>query len=41
MPPALLRKLPHLPPDRIVGHGVGLKDTQAGLILDVIPDAIA
>ena len=42
-PPTLLSKLPELPPDlayRIVGHDLTLKDTKAGLIVDLIPNAI-
>jgi|WetSurMetagenome_2_1015567.scaffolds.fasta_scaffold507440_2 hypothetical protein len=43
MPPALLSKLPQLPQDlayRIVGRDLMLKDTKAGLIVDLIPNAI-
>ena len=42
-PPTLLSKLPQLPPDlayRIVGRDLTLKDTKAGLIVDLIPNAI-
>lgn len=43
MPPTLLNRLPPLPTDlayRIVGHHFVLKDTRAGLIVDLIPNAI-
>ncbi|MBI5282656.1 MAG: hypothetical protein HY858_13305 [Candidatus Solibacter usitatus] len=42
-PPTLLSKLPQLPKDlayRIVGRDLTLKDTKAGLIVDLIPNAI-
>ena len=42
-PPTLLSKLPELPPElayRIVGRDLTLKDTKAGLIVDLIPNAI-
>lgn len=42
-PPTLLSKLPQLPPElayRIVGRDLTLKDTKAGLIVDLIPNAI-
>jgi hypothetical protein len=42
-PPALLSKLPELPEElayRIVGNDLTLKDTEAGLIVDLIPNAI-
>lgn len=42
-PPALLSKLPQLPQElayRIVGRDLTLKDTKAGLIVDLIPNAI-
>lgn len=42
-PPTLLSKLPPLPPElayRIVGRDLTLKDTKAGLIVDLIPNAI-
>jgi hypothetical protein len=42
-PPTLLSKLPQLPPElayRIVGRDLLLKDTKAGLIVDLIPNAI-
>ena len=42
-PPTLLSKLPQLPQElayRIVGHDLTLKDTEAGLIVDLIPNAI-
>jgi hypothetical protein len=42
-PPTLLNKLPELPPElayRIVGRDLTLKDTKAGLIVDLIPNAI-
>ena len=43
MPPTLLSKLPPLPLDLaylIVGHHFLLKDTKAGLIVDLIPNAV-
>ena len=43
MPPTLLGKLPPLPQSlayRIVGRDLTLKDTKAGLIVDLIPNAI-
>ena len=42
-PPTLLNKLPQLPQElayRIVGRDLMLKDTKAGLIVDLIPNAI-
>jgi hypothetical protein len=42
-PPTLLSKLPQLPRElayRIVGRDLTLKDTKAGLIVDLIPNAI-
>ena len=42
-PPTLLLKLPELPQElayRIVGHDLALKDIKAGLIVDLIPNAI-
>jgi hypothetical protein len=42
-PPTLLSRLPQLPQDlayRIVGRDLTLKDTKAGLIVDLIPNAI-
>ena len=42
-PPHLLSKLPQLPQElayRIVGRDLTLKDTKAGLIVDLIPNAI-
>ncbi len=42
-PPTLLSKLPELPEElayRIVGRDLTLKDTEAGLIVDLIPNAI-
>jgi hypothetical protein len=42
-PPSLLLKLPELPPElayRFVGRDLTLKDTKAGLIVDLIPNAI-
>jgi hypothetical protein len=42
-PPTLLSKLPELPQElayRIVGHDLTLKDTTAGLIVDLIPNVI-
>jgi hypothetical protein len=42
-PPTLLSKLPQLPQElayRIVGRDLMLKDTTAGLIVDLIPNAI-
>jgi hypothetical protein len=42
-PPTLLSKLPLLPQElvyRIVGRDLTLKDTKAGLIVDLIPNAI-
>ena len=42
-PPGLLSKLPELPEElayRIVGRDLTLKDTVAGLIVDLIPNAI-
>jgi hypothetical protein len=38
-----LLKLPELPPElayRFVGHDLALKDIKAGLIIDLIPNAI-
>ena len=42
-PPTLMLKLPELPPElayRFVGRDLALKDSKAGLILDLIPNAI-
>jgi hypothetical protein len=42
-PPTLLLKLPELPPElayRFVGQDLALKDIKAGLIVDLIPNAI-
>ncbi|MGA3169339.1 MAG: hypothetical protein ABSF14_24835 [Terriglobia bacterium] len=42
-PPSLLLKLPELPPElayRFVGRDLALKDVKAGLIVDLIPNAI-
>jgi hypothetical protein len=42
-PPSLLLNLPPLPPEveyRIVGHSLILRDVEANLIVDFIPDAI-
>jgi hypothetical protein len=42
-PPTLLTRLPQLPQElayRIVGRDLTLKDTKAGLIVDLIPNAI-
>ncbi len=42
-PPTLLLKLPELPPElayRFVGRDLALKDIKAGLIVDLIPNAI-
>ena len=42
-PPILLSKLPLLPPElvyRFVGRDLTLKDTKAGLVVDLIPNAI-
>jgi len=42
-PPTLLLKLPKLPQEltyRIVGHDLALQDTEARLIVDLIPNAI-
>ena len=43
-PPSLLLNLPPLPPDleyRVVGHALILRDIDANLIVDFIPNAIA
>ena len=43
MPPTLLLKLPKLPPEltyRFVGYDLTLQDTEARLVVDLIPDAI-
>ena len=43
-PPALLRKLPDLPPEleyRLVGHNLILRDVQANLIVDILRDVVA
>ena len=43
-PPALLRKLPDLPPEleyRIVGRSLILRDVKANLIVDVLRDVVA
>ena len=42
-PPALLSRLPELPPElayRIIGHDLTLQDTKARLVVDLIPNAI-
>ena len=42
-PPTLMLKLPELPPElayRFVGRDLALKDIKAGLVVDVIPNAI-
>jgi len=42
-PPTLLTKLPQLPQElayRFVGRDLTLKDTKAGLIVDLIPNVI-
>ena len=42
-PPTLLLKLPELPPElayRFVGHDLTLQDTEARLIVDLIPNVI-
>jgi hypothetical protein len=42
-PPTLMLKLPELPPElayRFVGRDLALKDVKAGLIVDLIPNAI-
>jgi len=42
-PPSLLLNLPKLPKEvdyRVVGHNLVLRDTEADLIVDCIPDAI-
>ena len=42
-PPTLMLKLPELPPElayRFVGRDLALKDSKAGLIVDLIPNAI-
>jgi hypothetical protein len=43
-PPALLRKLPDLPPEleyRLVGHSLLLRDVKANLIVDILRDVVA
>jgi hypothetical protein len=43
MPPTLLMALPPLPPEvefRFVGHNLILRDVQANMIVDFMPDAI-
>jgi len=43
-PPALLRKLPDLPPEleyRLVGRSLILRDVKANLILDILRDVVA
>jgi chorismate mutase len=43
MPPTLLQNLPELPKDldyRIIDHDLILRDVQANLVIDIIPDAI-
>ena len=43
MPPSLLQSLPKLPKEldyRVVGRDSVLRDTEANLIVDFIPDAI-
>jgi hypothetical protein len=42
-PPSLLLNLPPLPPEleyRVIGHALILRDVEANLIVDLIPDAI-
>ena len=42
-PPALLRKLPDLPPEleyRIVGRSLILRDVKANLIVDILRDVV-
>jgi hypothetical protein len=42
-PPSLLLKLPPLPPEveyRVVGHDLVLRDVEANLVVDLIPNAI-
>ena len=42
-PPTLMLKLPELPPElsyRFIGRDLALKDVKAGLIVDLIPNAI-
>jgi hypothetical protein len=42
-PPSLLLKLPPLPPEveyRVVGHDLVLRDVDANLVVDLIPNAI-
>ena len=42
-PPALLRKLPDLPPEleyRLVGHSLILRDVKANLIVDILRDVV-
>lgn len=44
MPPSLLQNLPELPKDldyRIVNHDLILRDVQANLVIDILPNAIA
>ncbi len=43
MPPTLLANLPKLPPDieyRVIGHDLVLRDVDANMILDFVPNAI-
>jgi hypothetical protein len=43
VPPTLLQNLPRLPPEleyRVVGHALVLRDVEADLIVDFIPDLI-
>jgi hypothetical protein len=43
-PPSLLKNLPELPPEldyRVVGHTLILRDVEANLIVDWIPDVIS
>jgi hypothetical protein len=42
-PPTILANLPRLPPEieyRIAGHALVLRDVEANIVIDVIPDAI-
>ena len=42
-PPSLLLNLPSLPPEveyRVIGHALALRDVEANLIVDFIPNAI-
>jgi len=43
-PPTLLLNLPRLPKEldyRVVGHDLVLRDTEANLIIDFLPDAVS